>query len=89
MFVAMPLVRTRLDVRIPYAYAAHVYGILQSAITTGVATAVATFSMSEGLTEFFMAWARNWILAWIAMLPIVITIAPILRRAVARLTADR
>ncbi len=73
--------------RIPYAYAAHVYGILQSAITTGVATAVATFSMTDGLSEFVMAWSRNWILAWLAMLPIVITIAPVLRRAVARLTS--
>jgi hypothetical protein len=72
--------------RIPRNYAPFAYGIIQAAITTGVATAIAT-SQVTGLTSGFLpSWFWSWAFAWLTMLPIVIGISPLIRRAVASIT---
>lgn len=73
---------------LPRRMAPYVYGVLQAAITTGVATLVAALSFSHPAVGLLEAWLKPWLLAWLTMLPVVILIAPVIQRAVLRLTYD-
>jgi hypothetical protein len=72
---------------LPERYAPLVYGIIQAAITTGVATAIATHRATDLGLRFLEQWALAWLVAWLTMLPVVIFLAPLIRRAVSALTA--
>jgi Protein of unknown function (DUF2798) len=74
--------------RLSRRFAPFIFGILQAAITTGIATAVATLTSSTSLWEFLARWLVTWATAWVLMLPIVILLAPIIKRAVDSLTSD-
>ena len=66
-------------------YSHYLYGVLQSAITCGIAAAITIYRspMSE---HYFQDWSMSWLLSWITMLPVVIFFAPILKRWVENLT---
>jgi len=68
--------------RLPRRFAPSVYGLIQAAVTTGVATAIATHQVMGLSSDFLMAWFGSWGLSWLTMLPIVIAIAPLVQRAV-------
>lgn len=72
--------------RLPATWAPLLYGVIQSAITTAIATGIAVYRMAPDAMSFFTGWGVNWLVSWIAMLPVVILVSPLLRRAVARLT---
>lgn len=72
---------------IPRRFAPFVYGIIQAAITAGVATAIATYQALGLGMEFLEHWVFSWVIAWLTMLPFVILMAPLIQRAVLRLTA--
>ena len=46
--------------RLPQQWAPLIYGIIQAAITTGVATAIATLQ----LTDFKLRFMEEWLFAW-------------------------
>ena len=69
-------------------FAPFIYGIIQAAITTGIATAIATLPGSNSLWGFLTRWSIAWATAWIAMLPVVILLAPVIKRAVDSLIVD-
>ena len=71
---------------IPTRYAPFIYGILQSAVTTGVATGIATQQLLGFGMEFAQRWLYVWAIAWLTMLPVVLLVAPLLQRAVVALT---
>lgn len=71
--------------RLPREYAPLVYGVIQAAVTTGVATAIAVFQ-AVPLGQFLPRWLLTWGLAWLTMLPVVVTVAPLIQRAVWALT---
>lgn len=71
--------------RLPVEYAPLAYGIIQAAITTGVATVIATWQ-TLGWQGFPMAWLGAWSVAWLTMLPVVAGISPLIQRAVKRMT---
>jgi hypothetical protein len=73
--------------RLPERHAPLVYGVIQAAITTGLATAIATHQLTDFGMLFLARWVFAWLLAWLTTLPVVIVIAPLIQRAVAALTA--
>lgn len=73
--------------RLPERFAPLAYGIIQAAITTGVATAIATHQLAGFGKGFFARWILSWLAAWLAMLPVVVLIAPFVQRAVTAMTA--
>ena len=70
---------------LPYRYAPYAYGILQAAITTGVATAIAIYPLAHSAIEFIERWMVAWFAAWLTMVPVVLLAAPYIHRAVMRL----
>lgn len=73
--------------RLPRRYAPYIFGVIQAALTTGVATAIAT-PLGDGEPWAYVShWTHAWTIAWVSMLPIVIGLAPLIRRAVDKLTA--
>jgi hypothetical protein len=71
---------------IPKRFAPLTYGILQAAITSAVATTVAVLQSPEHGLDAVLYWLACWSLSWLAMLPVVIAVSPLLRRAVQSLT---
>lgn len=65
------------------------YGILQAAITSAVATTVAVLQASATGLDAVVYWLVCWSLSWMAMLPVVILVSPLLQRAVRALTDPR
>lgn len=75
-----------MKVLIPRRFSALMYGVIQAAITSAVATTIATYQASPVGTSMLWYWLRYWSLSWIAMLPIVILVAPLIQRTVLWLT---
>jgi FtsH-binding integral membrane protein len=72
---------------IPRRYGHFVFGVLQSGLTCAVAAAIASFS-SIPAGNFFRNWITSWFAAWVAVLPIVIFAAPLIRKLTDALTRD-
>lgn len=72
--------------RLPRQYAPYVFGVIQAAITTGIATAIAPYQSNGIADAFFVRWAAAWGLSWLAMPPVVIGVAPIILRTVMAMT---
>ena len=73
-------------VKLQRRYAPFIFGIIQATITTGIATAIATPFHANAVWDFFAQWVSAWALAWAAMLPLVIFLAPLIWRAVNAVT---
>ncbi|HRK18141.1 MAG TPA: DUF2798 domain-containing protein [Hyphomicrobiaceae bacterium] len=58
------------------------YGVVQAALTTGIATLIGSWRLSATVSEFLANWSLSWALAWLTMLPAVIFASPAIRRAV-------
>ena len=72
--------------RLPPQIAPLVYGIIQSAITTGVAFAIAVAQLTGFGIRFLMEWLSAWSLAFLIMLPVVGFVSPLIQRCVVVLT---
>ena len=72
--------------KLPARYGMFLYGVIQAAVTTGVATAIATHAMSGFGMAFIEHWSKAWGLAWLTMLPLVVGLSPLIRRAVLAVT---
>ena len=72
--------------RLPQQWAPLIYGIIQAAITTGVATAIATLQLTDFKLRFLEEWLFAWGLAFLTMLPVVIFVSPLIQRCVLALT---
>ena len=72
---------------IPRAFAAYVFGILQSILTTGVATGIAAYPFA-GSGSFLRHWLGAWATAFAVLLPVVLLAAPQLRRFAEFLTRE-
>lgn len=74
--------------KLPNSWSHFVFGALQSALTSGVASAIASFPRWAE-SDFFRSWLIAWSLAWLAMLPLVVVAAPVIRRITTLLTEQR
>jgi hypothetical protein len=74
-------------IRIPKRYSHFLFGIIQSGFTCAVAAGIASGPfMYTGI--FISHWLKSWIFAWAAMIPFVLLITPLIRRAVDMLTRE-
>lgn len=74
---------------IPRRYAPLSYGILQAGITSAVATTVGVWQAPALSSGVIATWLTTWGLSWLAMLPIVVLVSPLLQRAVNALVDTR
>ena len=70
----------------PRRFAPLLYGIIQAAITSAVATTIATFQSSLTGLGAARYWLGCWSLSWLAMLPVVVLVSPLIQRAVISVT---
>ncbi|WP_441237150.1 DUF2798 domain-containing protein [Bradyrhizobium sp. 930_D9_N1_4] len=72
---------------IPRRYSHFVFGVIQSGLTSLIAAGIASFP-AVSATIFFEHWMLSWLIAWAAMLPIVLLAAPAIRAFSLRLTRE-
>jgi hypothetical protein len=72
---------------IPRRYSHYVFGVLQSGLTSAIAAGIALFP-GDGSPGLPWRWLASWLLAWCAMLPVVIFAAPFIRRLAVALTRE-
>nr|QDF39081.1 DUF2798 domain-containing protein [Bradyrhizobium symbiodeficiens] len=63
---------------IPRRYSHFVFGIIQSGLTSLVASGIASLPAGDAM-GFVGHWMVSWLMAWAAMLPIVLLAAPAIR----------
>jgi hypothetical protein len=74
-------------VHIPRKYSHFVFGVIQAGLTSLIAAGIASFS-SPNLRQFAVHWLTSWLIAWAAMMPVVLFAAPFIRRLANSLTRD-
>jgi len=72
---------------IPRKYSHFVFGVIQAGLTSLIAAGIASFSYPT-LKQFAVHWLTSWLVAWAAMLPVVLFAAPGIRRLANALTRD-
>ena len=72
---------------IPRRYSHYVFGTIQSGLTTFIAAGIASYPAST-MNVFVTHWLVSWVVAWAAMLPVVILAAPGIRALSVALTRD-
>jgi len=71
---------------VPRKYDHFVFGTIQSGVTSGVAAGVASYGYQhEGI---FQHWIQAWLLFWMLMVPLVLFVAPAIRRLTLILTRE-
>jgi hypothetical protein len=63
---------------IPRRYSHFVFGIIQSGLTSLIAAGIASLPAGSAMS-FVGHWMVSWLIAWAAMLPIVLLAAPAIR----------
>lgn len=72
---------------IPRRYSHFVFGIIQSGLTSLIAAGIASLPAGSAMA-FLGHWMVSWLIAWAAMLPIVLLAAPAIRAVSLRLTRE-
>ena len=72
---------------IPRRYSHFVFGAIQSGLTSLIAAGIASIP-AQSTMLFFQHWMVSWLIAWAAMLPIVLLAAPAIRTLSLRLTTE-
>ena len=71
--------------KLPARFAPYVFGLLLSGIMTAIVAAIATVK-TIGVTAAALAnWPGAWLTSWLVAFPVVLVVAPFVRRMVARL----
>ncbi len=72
---------------IPRRYSHFVFGLIQSGLTSLIAAGIASLPASSAML-FVQHWMISWLIAWTAMLPVVLLAAPAIRWFALRLTRE-
>jgi len=72
---------------IPRRYSHFVFGIIQSGLTSLIAAGIASLP-ADDVTLFIRHWMESWLIAWAAMLPVVLLAAPAIRALALWLTQE-
>ena len=72
---------------IPARFAPYLFGFLLSGMMSFIVSGLSTFRALGLVAHFPSLWLGNWAVSWATAFPIVLIVAPITRRIVARLTA--
>jgi len=62
------------------------FGFLLSGMMSAIVSAIATYRVLDAATPFARAWLAAWGSSWLVAFPVVLIVAPITRRLVARMT---
>jgi N-acetylglutamate synthase-like GNAT family acetyltransferase len=81
------LKRARAMVGIPRRYSHFVFGVIQAGLTSLIAAGIASFPSATTMA-FLNHWFWSWLVAWMAMLPVVVLAAPAIRAISVALTRD-
>jgi hypothetical protein len=73
---------------IPRRYSHFVFGIIQSGLTSLIAAGIASLPVT-GAKLFLSHWLISWLIAWGAMLPVVLLAAPAIRAFALWLTHEK
>lgn len=72
---------------IPRRFSHFVFGVLQSGLTCFIASGIASLP-AVGAGHFLWHWLVSWLVSWIAMLPVVLLAAPVIRVVALALTRE-
>lgn len=72
----------------PARLAPLLFGFLLSALMSLVVSGISTFRHAGWVDDFGRLWIGAWLPSWMIAFPIVLVVAPLARRAVARLVAQ-
>ena len=72
---------------IPRRHGHFLFAVIQSGLTCLIAAGVASLSLVT-MSQFVIHWLLSWIVSWVAMLPVVILAAPLIRSISVHLTKD-
>ena len=72
---------------IPRRHSHFIFGVIQAGLTSLIAAGIASFP-SPTIIQFLTHWAVSWIIAWAAMLPVVVLAAPAIRAVSIALTRE-
>jgi hypothetical protein len=70
----------------PARFAPILFGFLLSGMMSCIVSGLSTFRALGLGPDFAMLWMGNWAVSWATAFPVVLIVAPITRRLVARLT---
>jgi hypothetical protein len=71
--------------KLPRKYCHYVFGVIQSGITCSIAAAIACAPFASTGT-FLSHWIGAYLYSWIAMLPLVVMAAPVIRKLAGAIT---
>jgi hypothetical protein len=74
---------------IPNRYAPMLFGLILSGLMSLVVSGISTLRVGGIVTGFAALWLGAWLTAWLVAFPLVMVIAPLARKGVERLTAER
>ena len=74
---------------IPRKYAPILFGLVLSGLMSLLVSGLSTLRALGPVPGFAGLWAGAWLVAWPIAFPVVLLAAPVARKAVDRLTADR
>ncbi len=73
---------------IPNKYAPMLFSLILSGTMSLLVSGIATLRTLGLGSHFLAAWLGAWLPAWLVAFPVVIVVAPLARKAVARLVAS-
>ena len=73
----------------PKRYAPMLFGLVLSGLMSLLVSGIATFRATGMVADFAGRWTGAWLTAWLFAFPVVLVVAPLARRAVQALVAER
>jgi ABC-type molybdate transport system permease subunit len=67
-------------------FAPVVFGFILSALMSFIVSGILTFRTAGLAENFLVLWTSAWLASWLVAFPVVLVVAPLARKAVARLT---
>ncbi|HCP80862.1 MAG TPA: DUF2798 domain-containing protein [Octadecabacter sp.] len=71
---------------IPARYAPILFGFILSGFMSAMVSAIAVYRSLNVDSSFLATWFGAWMSSWIVAFPVVLVVAPVTRRLVAKLT---
>jgi hypothetical protein len=73
------------ETNMPARFAPYLFGLILSGLMSGVVSGIATLrnvGLAGGVTGL---WLNAWVMSWVIAFPVVLLVAPVTRRLVARM----
>ena len=74
-------------IAIPRRYSHFIFAVIQAGLTCLIAAGIASLALVT-MGQFLAHWLLSWVISWVAMLPVVVLAAPLIRFVSFHLTSD-